>query len=69
VKNVRFDWKSSGPKAGTLVIEYPSPVPPEILAAWAGALEYAFELTKARPGPTQATHEGGGKLRFDLSWN
>jgi len=69
VKNVRFDWKPSGPNAGTLVIEYPSPVPPEILAAWAGALEYAFELTKARPGPTQATHEGGGKLRFDLSWN
>jgi len=68
VKNVRFDWKPNGAHAGTLIIDYPLQVPPEYLAFWSGAFEYVYEVTKARPGPTQATHDGA-RLRFDVSWS
>jgi hypothetical protein len=66
VRGVRFQWSSTGPASGELVISYPAPVPDSYVAWWLGAFDFVWETTKKK-GTVTATHEGG-TLRFALRW-
>ncbi len=67
VRHVKFEWAAVGPKAGVLVVVYPSVVPPEFAELWLGAVDYVYELTKARGQASRSSHFGG-RLQFELSW-
>jgi hypothetical protein len=67
LRHVAFEWTAVGPKAGVLVIVYPSAVPSEFVELWLGAVDYVYEMTKVRGQPTNTSHFGG-RLQLELSW-
>ncbi|MDP2273371.1 MAG: hypothetical protein Q8N23_08985 [Archangium sp.] len=67
IKNVKFDWKTTGPTSGELTITYPLEVPVEYPAYWLGAFEYVWVTTK-KAGTTKAKHNGTS-LHFAFDWN
>ncbi len=66
IKNVKFDWKPTGPTSGELTITYPLEVPSEYPAYWLGAFEFIWVTTK-KAGTTKAKHNGTS-LHFAFSW-
>ena len=66
VKNVKFDWKPTGPHSGELTVTYPLEIPAEYCAYWLGAFEFVWATTK-KAGTTKAKHNGSS-LHFALSW-
>lgn len=66
VKNVNFNWLSTGQTSGELTITYPVTVPPEYVAYWLGAFDFVWSTTK-KTGLTKATHHGTW-LHFAISW-
>lgn len=66
VKNVHFEWTSTGPSSGELTISYTVTVPPAYVAWWLGGFDFVWETTKKK-GTTKATHHGT-RLHFALAW-
>ena len=70
MKNVRAEWKPTGPSQGRLTLTYPDDVNDVSYASWKGSLRFVFDLCAVKgvitPRPAEATARS---IVFDCSWS
>jgi hypothetical protein len=67
-RNVKFDWSSSGPGGGKLVVAYPQPVPDTFAQYWFGGFDIVFEQTRRRGTSTLEPQSDKAVFVFSLAW-
>lgn len=69
IRGVRFEWKPSGPGGGAQSIEYPCPIPADVLdAAWRGVFRLGSEMTGKTIRVDRFEAESDRRCRFEVSW-
>ena len=68
-RGASMEWKSAGPKAGTLTVRYEGQVPPINFIAWEGCALYVLELARAKGTVGGARVSADGKTaEIDVGW-
>ena len=66
LRGLTFEWKADGKNAGTLLMFWPQPVPPELAGIWYGVIEFGFSVTT--PGRIASVVVQPTQHSFRLEW-